>query len=125
MARVALGNEVNMPTVIRIADHARSPGGRYVTDGPFSGEWFRETVLIPVLRQAEQSREPVVVELDGTFGYGASFLEEAFGGLVRRRVFAPAKLRELLSIRAATPLFAPYKALADRYLRVAEQQSAA
>lgn len=55
------------------------PAGRYKTDGPNSGERFRNDLLVPAL----QTRERVEVILDGAEGYGSSFLEEAFGGLVR------------------------------------------
>ena len=66
--------------VINIAkDFSRYPAGRYLTDGDFSGQRFREEFLIPVVK----SKERAVIELDGVRGYGSSFLEEAFGGLVR------------------------------------------
>lgn len=55
------------------------PGGRYPSDGKFSGEEFRQQFLEPYLAGGES----VCVELDGTRGYGSSFLEEAFGGLIR------------------------------------------
>ena len=55
------------------------PAGRYKTDGPNSGERFRNDLLMPAL----QTGEKVGVILDGAEGYGSSFLEEAFGGLVR------------------------------------------
>lgn len=60
-------------------DFSRYPAGRYETDGPFNGELFRKKFLVPLLN----SKEPVTIELDGTAGYGSSFLEESFGGLVR------------------------------------------
>lgn len=61
-------------------DFSRTPGGRYRSDGDYSGEDFRESVLIPALEQHAR----IVVDLDGVLGYTTSFLEEAFGGLVRR-----------------------------------------
>jgi hypothetical protein len=65
----------------RIArDFSRYPAGRFRSDGPWSGEKFRDDFLMPLLKK-EVHR--VVVELDGTAGYGSSFLEEAFGGAVR------------------------------------------
>lgn len=65
---------------IRIAsDFSRFPAGRYTTDGPYSGQGFLENNLIPAL----QNNGSVKIVLDGTMGYGSSFLEEAFGGLVR------------------------------------------
>lgn len=60
-------------------DFSRYPGGRYRRNGRYSGEEFRDELLKPALREAES----VVVVLDNTIGYGSSFLEEAFGGLVR------------------------------------------
>lgn len=58
----------------------RMPGGRYVRLGPNSGEMFREQFLVEPL----SSGKTVIVELDGVRGYGSSFLEEAFGGVVRK-----------------------------------------
>ena len=55
------------------------PGARYVRLGPFSGEEFRQKFLVQPLRHGKT----VIVELDGVRGYGSSFLEEAFGGVVR------------------------------------------
>lgn len=60
-------------------DYTRFPAGRYISDGSFSGQRFRDELLIPALKGGET----VEVYLDGTLGYGSSFLEEAFGGLVR------------------------------------------
>lgn len=58
---------------------SRYPGGRLRSDGPFSGEEFRDSVLRPLLDRDGQ----VEIELDGTRGYPPSFLDEVFGGLVR------------------------------------------
>lgn len=67
-------------TEIRIAkDYSRYPGGRYRRLGKYSGEEFRDDFLRPALEQGCE----VKVVLDGTEGYGSSFLEEAFGGLIR------------------------------------------
>jgi hypothetical protein len=68
-------------TVINIAkDFARYPFGRYRTDGPYSGQRFREDFLAPALRR---DTAEITVVLDGAIGMGSSFLEEAFGGLIR------------------------------------------
>lgn len=61
-------------------DFSRYPAGRYEGDGPYSGQAFRDKFLVPVLTKKS---EKVLIELDGARGYGSSFLEEAFGGLVR------------------------------------------
>ena len=74
------------------------PGGRTPDDGPYSGEEFRDNFLIPYLKDGKH----VCVSLDGTRGYGSSFLEEAFGGLVRRG-FSQEELHRLLSFESARP----------------------
>lgn len=61
-------------------DFSRYPAGRYVDDGPYSGQEFRDKFLVPALLE---NTGKVLIELDGARGYGSSFLEEAFGGLVR------------------------------------------
>jgi hypothetical protein len=60
-------------------DFSRYPVGRYLADGASNGERFRKDFLIPRL----ESGSDLSVELDDALGYGSSFLEEAFGGLVR------------------------------------------
>lgn len=65
---------------IKIATDFSSWGaGRYRSQGKWSAEVLREDHLAPALRGAKV----VEVNLDGMMGMGASFLEEAFGGLVR------------------------------------------
>jgi hypothetical protein len=64
--------------VLSIAkDFSRMPAGRVKADGRHSGERFREMYL-PLLR-----RGPLTIDFDGTLGYGSSFLQEAFVGLVQ------------------------------------------
>lgn len=54
-----------------------TPGYSTRNFGPYSGEEFREDVLLPSLRE----HDVVVVKLDGCYGFCPSFLEEAFGRL--------------------------------------------
>ena len=61
-------------------DFNRFPAGRYKRISNASGEEFRDRFLIPAL---ESEQPKVAICLDSTIGYGSSFLEEAFGGLVR------------------------------------------
>lgn len=91
------------------------PLGRYPSDGEFSGERFREEFLKPALEQGE-----VVVEIDGTEGYGSSFLEEAFGGLVRKGYYSAAELHDCLKIETADPGFAVYSTLIWKYIDEAD-----
>lgn len=68
-------------TVISIAeDFSRFPSGRYLADGEFTGEKFRQEILVPALN----NNGVVQVVFDGIAGAGSSFLEEAFGGLIRK-----------------------------------------
>jgi hypothetical protein len=60
-------------------EFSRFPAGRFIEDGPASGQKFRDEVLVPALVRGES----LVIEMDDALGYGSSFLEEAFGGLVR------------------------------------------
>jgi hypothetical protein len=82
------------------ADFSRFPAGRTRTDGRFSGEAFREDCLVPALRK---SSADVVIYLDSAVGYGSSFLEEAFGGLVRRG-FSDRELLTRIKIETDDPL---------------------
>ena len=96
-------------------DFTRFPGGRYKKHGARSGEEFREDILLPALRAGARVR----VILDGTVGYPASFLEEAFGGLVRRG-FSSEELSDLLVIDAISTDFHAYKKKAEQYIKEAE-----
>lgn len=78
-------------------DYSKTPGGRYRKEGNYSGEDFREKVLIPNYKRAIENGEKLRVTLDGGYGYGSSFLEEAFGGLVRELKIVNIGLFEIIS----------------------------
>jgi hypothetical protein len=101
-------------------DFTEFPGGRYREDGEFSGEQFRDDVLIPAL--ADHDR--VVVILDGTAGYPSSFLEEAFGGLIRNGI-SRAEIDRKLELRADDPHYETYRLLAIKYIGEAKAVAAA
>jgi hypothetical protein len=113
-------------TVIQIGnDFSRTPGGRLISDGPDSGQLFRERKLVPALQKAIADGEKVTVVLDGPRGYLSSFLEEAFGGLIRFGLFNPKQLKQSLEIVANDPFYEPYKVLALRYMSEAKPKSIA
>lgn len=87
-----------MRTINIATQFSRYPAGRYTKDGPFSGEHFRDEWLIPAL----ESREEVAIEFDGTRGYGSSFLEEAFGGLVRKG-YSPERIKATFHLHCSDP----------------------
>ena len=64
-------------------DYTNTPGARFKTDGPFSGEDFREKFL-EKLFEDKNDNSTITIIFDGAVGYGTSFLEEAFGGLVMK-----------------------------------------
>lgn len=109
-----------MKSVIVICeDFSTHPAGRYESDGPFSGEKFRKEHLVQKLRTSDH----VKVVLDGTRGYPSSFLEEAFGGLVRSEGFSLTQLRKELQITADSPHFKKYAGLAWHHIENADQAS--
>jgi len=69
-------------------DFSKTPGPRYPAEGDFSGETFREKYLEPLVKKAIEGNAVLLINLDGTAGYGTSFLEESFGGLIRINRYA-------------------------------------
>ncbi|WP_074861786.1 STAS-like domain-containing protein [Lysobacter enzymogenes] len=63
-------------------EFSRYPVGRYKNQGKHNGEIFREDWLRPALT----SNELVEILFDSALGYGSSFLEEVFGGMIRSGV---------------------------------------
>lgn len=112
-----------MEKTISIArDYTRYPGPRYDRHGPNSGERFRDQILIPALQQALKEGGTVTVLLDGVSGFGSSFLEEAFGGLVRKG-YTAAELRRLLRVAADTDRFQHHVRSAEKYIKEAAAQA--
>ena len=60
----------------------RYPGPRKKYIGQNSGEEFRDDIMIPFLNN--HPGEKVEIDLGGMVGYPPSFLEEAFGGSIRK-----------------------------------------
>lgn len=65
-------------------DYSETPGGRYIEEGSFSGEDFRERILYPQFQKAIDENTRLEINFDGGYGYASCFLEEAFGGLARQ-----------------------------------------
>ncbi|MDV7963445.1 STAS-like domain-containing protein [Pseudomonas aeruginosa] len=98
-----------------VKDFNRKPYGRYPDDGDGCGENFRKRVLAPALR----THEKVHVELDGYNRYGRSFLDEAFGGLIREENFSYEDLKRRLSYSHA--LVRSIESLIDERLEAAHK----
>jgi len=111
----------NLTTVNIAKDFSTTPAGRRENDhGPNSGETFRKKFLVPKLREAIESRSTLSVVLDGTAGYPASFLDEAFGGLIREDNFQKADLDRHLDVKAEDDVYKVYKKMCQRYIDEAE-----
>ena len=104
--------------VINIAkDFSRYPSGRYRRDSPVSGQRFRDDFLRPAL----EANKEVQVVLDGSKSFGSSFLEEAFGGLVRTGSLRSKDLGIRLFIVAESPIYETYKVKIEKYINAAEE----
>lgn len=85
-----------MATIKIGRDFSPCPGGRSRADGPQCAEAFREDTLRPAL----EADDGVDLHLDCAQGYGSSFLEEAFGGLVRSGGFTAEQLHGKLRLHS-------------------------
>ena len=115
--------------MIRIAeDFSKYPMGRYFPkDGQFAGERFRNEFLKPSLEAVTRSgsKEQVTVVLDGVRTFGSSFLEEAFGGLVREENYTAEQLRKILRISYSQPELSFYaEAIMDYITKARHKHSA-
>ncbi len=76
-------------------DFSETPGGRFRSDGPHSGEEFRDDVLVPILEEYGEAAR-IAIKIDGVYGFPTSFLEETFGGLARK--FGTARVLQCIEI---------------------------
>lgn len=67
--------------IIIAKDFSDHVGARYKREGPFSGELFLETILLPKFEKAVQGGYVLFVDLDKGFGYPSSFVSGSFGKL--------------------------------------------
>ena len=101
-------------STIRVAqDFSTTPGGRRKALGPASGEEFRELLI----RALESDAAEVDVVLDGVEGYGSSFLEEAFGGLVRLGRWPAVEVQRRVRPVAYDPEYDTYVQEARTYMQ--------
>lgn len=95
-------------------DFTKYPGPRYRRHGRYSGEEFRETILRDKVREALDLGVKLVVKLDTiSLSYLNSFLEEAFGGLIRKDGFTREQLDRVLTLHAEKPRFKKYRIMAE------------
>ena len=87
--------------ILKIArDFSRNPGPRYRSEGENSGELFRESILFQRFEDARKKNMRLLIDLDGTAGFGTSFLEEVFGGLIREDGVALSDFRSVVELKS-------------------------
>jgi len=79
-------------------DFTETPGARFIIEGSYSGEEFRNDFLEPKYLEAKIKKEKLVIDFDGGYGYATSFLEEAFGGLARK--YDEKEIKEVLEFKS-------------------------
>jgi hypothetical protein len=105
-----------MKTINIGKDFSDTPWGRYPDDGPVSGERFREEIILPTIKKYGE----VTIAIDDVEGYGSSFLDEAFGGLVRNGYFTAEQLKTILKVENNDADYAIYRDLIWKYINEAK-----
>jgi hypothetical protein len=92
-----------MSITVNITDFSTKPFGRYPKDGQYNAERFRIEKLLPAIEKALPENAIVHIYMDGLekgYDYSSSFLEEAFGGLVRVHHFKKNDILQTLKIES-------------------------
>ncbi|WP_420337812.1 STAS-like domain-containing protein [Roseibium sp.] len=97
-------------------DYSPYPAGRDDGDGPFNGSKFRDELLKPAYLKAKCNQAKLTINLDGMQSFGSSFLEEAFGGLVRKNPNYKSDLINRLTFTYTRPSFRRYEQAIKKYL---------
>ena len=108
-------------TIVVVDDFAELLVGKGPKDHPNNGERFRKEKLLPELKKAERDGHRLVVYLDGAEAYGASFMKEAFAGLIVKDGYSKEQLDRLLVIKA-TDFYTIYKQGAELFMTEAAKQ---
>lgn len=102
------------------------PMGRFRKDGDKSGEAFRDDLLYPQISEAINKKEILAVDFEGMKGLSGSFLDEAFGGLVRLKEGPSAEdVLKTLKFLPEHSHFDSYIDLTKYYIRKAGEETSA
>jgi len=71
---------MNTRTISLVNEFSRCPGGRFTDEGDFSGQDFRESILVPALSE----NDCIIVDMNGASLLAPSFLDESLGMLAKR-----------------------------------------
>lgn len=83
-------------------EFSKTPSARTESEGKHPGEGLR-AMLVPLIKECLEKGENLTIDLDGTSGYGTSFLEEVFGGLIREEHFSYENLQILNFVSLEEP----------------------
>lgn len=97
-------------------EFSETPFGRYRSDGPESGQVFREKILKPALKKGK-----VILDIDGVDGLPSSFWEEVMGGLIRDS-FTVTELKGKLEVVTSNRELEVYIRNGWRYAKDAEDR---
>ena len=103
---------MNKVTISIANNFSAYPAGRYPADGEYNATAFRKEWLLPTL--ADDAR--VEVTFDDVVGLASSFLDEAFGGLIRNEGMSKEFLDSHLRLTTTEPELEAYVRLAQRYI---------
>lgn len=112
----------NNVTINIATDFSPFCAGRIAADGPNSGERFRQEVLLEEIDKAIASNRKVLIALNGIQSCGSSFLEEAFGGLVRKRMFTKSQINEVVQIINPEPHLVRFRDAILRHIENAKPE---
>ena len=99
--------------LIRVSDYTQFPGGRFSSDGEGNAADFRINYLVPPLKENQY----ILLNLDGVNGYPASFIDAAFGGLVRDEGFDSEFVEEHLELQALEPGYSGAIRLIKKFIK--------
>lgn len=89
-----------MKSIFCIAsEFGKTPSARKEDEGKLSGIELRR-ILKGLIRQTIDANQQLTIDMDGTAGYGTSFLEEVFGGLIRVEGFNQTELEKYIVIKS-------------------------
>lgn len=109
--------------MIKLADFSKFPSGRDDNDGDFNGEKYRNKVLVPAIEEAKKSGKQIVLSIEGVLNFGSSFLEEAFGGLVRKGIATRKDLDKILQITPNNDRYSRYRSVILKHIEEAKAES--
>ncbi|MTH60672.1 STAS-like domain-containing protein [Paracoccus litorisediminis] len=115
-----LAKRASMMRIDVAKDFSPFPIGRFTPrDGEYTGQSFRELHLVPAMKSVLGTSERIYVDIEGLITLGSSFLEEAFGGLVRESGFKRSDVEKYIVIEFKDPSLKFYSDEISKYIREA------